>query len=97
MSTRKPDLDKRPWRQYICLACGLIYDEAEGDPDSGLPRVPGLRTFRTTGSAPCAVSPSPTSNCWKSRRLPQPRRWASPPSARLRALWWWVPALPGGQ
>ncbi|BEH16699.1 MAG: rubredoxin [Alteromonadaceae bacterium] len=41
MSTRKPDLDERPWRQYICLACGLIYDEAEGDPDSGLP--PGTR------------------------------------------------------
>ncbi len=30
-----------PWRQYICRACGLIYDEAEGDPDSGLP--PGTR------------------------------------------------------
>ncbi|MBF8179264.1 FAD-dependent oxidoreductase [Herminiimonas contaminans] len=24
------------WRQYICRACGLIYDEKEGDPDSGL-------------------------------------------------------------
>lgn len=30
-----------PWRQYICLACGLIYDEEEGDPDSGL--APGTR------------------------------------------------------
>jgi len=30
-----------PWRQYICLACGLIYDEALGDPDGGLP--PGTR------------------------------------------------------
>ncbi len=30
-----------PWRQYICRACGLIYDEAEGDPDSGL--APGTR------------------------------------------------------
>lgn len=28
-------------RQYICRACGLIYDEAQGDPDSGLP--PGTR------------------------------------------------------
>ena len=28
-------------RQYICRACGLIYDEATGDPDSGL--VPGTR------------------------------------------------------
>jgi len=28
-------------RQYICRACGLIYDEATGDPDSGL--APGTR------------------------------------------------------
>jgi rubredoxin-NAD+ reductase len=30
-----------PWRLFICRACGLIYDEAEGDPDSGL--APGTR------------------------------------------------------
>ncbi|MDO5625154.1 MAG: FAD-dependent oxidoreductase [Pseudomonadota bacterium] len=30
-----------PYRQYICHACGWIYDEAEGDPDSGL--APGTR------------------------------------------------------
>ena len=30
-----------PWRQYICRACGLIYDEEQGDPDSGL--APGTR------------------------------------------------------
>lgn len=30
-----------PWRQYICRACGLIYDEAQGDLDSGL--APGTR------------------------------------------------------
>lgn len=24
------------YRQYICRACGLVYDEARGDPDSGL-------------------------------------------------------------
>jgi len=29
------------WRQFICKACGLIYDEAEGDADSGL--APGTR------------------------------------------------------
>lgn len=33
--------DTLPWRQYICRACGLIYDEKEGDPDSGL--APGTR------------------------------------------------------
>jgi rubredoxin-NAD+ reductase len=26
----------KDWQQYICHACGYIYDEAEGDPDSGL-------------------------------------------------------------
>ncbi|HZG19533.1 MAG TPA: FAD-dependent oxidoreductase [Herbaspirillum sp.] len=29
------------WRQYLCRACGLIYDEQLGDPDSGL--APGTR------------------------------------------------------
>ena len=29
------------WRQFICKACGLIYDEAQGDADSGL--APGTR------------------------------------------------------
>ncbi|SAL36707.1 FAD-dependent pyridine nucleotide-disulfide oxidoreductase [Caballeronia udeis] len=29
------------WKQYICRACGVIYDEEAGDPDSGL--VPGTR------------------------------------------------------
>lgn len=29
------------FRQFICRACGLVYDEALGDPDSGLP--PGTR------------------------------------------------------
>lgn len=29
------------WRSFICRACGLVYDEAKGDPDSGL--APGTR------------------------------------------------------
>lgn len=29
------------WRQYLCRACGYVYDEKAGDPDSGLP--PGTR------------------------------------------------------
>lgn len=33
--------DDRPWRQYLCRACGLIYDEEVGDPDGGL--APGTR------------------------------------------------------
>lgn len=30
-----------PWRQFLCRACGLIYDEEKGDPDSGI--APGTR------------------------------------------------------
>lgn len=33
--------DATPYLQYICNACGYIYKEAEGDPDSGL--APGTR------------------------------------------------------
>jgi len=29
------------YRKYVCVVCGYIYDEAEGDPDGGLP--PGTR------------------------------------------------------
>lgn len=33
--------DALPFRRYLCIVCGLIYDEAEGDPEGGLP--PGTR------------------------------------------------------
>lgn len=33
--------NNKPWKQYLCRACGLIYDEEKGDPDSGL--APGTR------------------------------------------------------
>ncbi len=29
------------YKKYVCVVCGYIYDEAEGDPDGGLP--PGTR------------------------------------------------------
>ena len=28
--------DARALRRWLCEACGLVYDEARGDPDSGL-------------------------------------------------------------
>lgn len=34
-------VDDRPWRQFICRACGYVYDERDGDPDGGL--APGTR------------------------------------------------------
>ena len=33
--------DAMPWRQFICRACGYVYDEQDGDPDGGL--APGTR------------------------------------------------------
>jgi rubredoxin len=33
--------DEKPFRKYVCLVCGWIYDEAEGCPDEGLK--PGTR------------------------------------------------------
>lgn len=30
-----------PYRKYMCVVCGYIYDEAKGDPDDGLE--PGTR------------------------------------------------------
>jgi len=41
VDTNDDALADKPWRQYICVACGLIYDEREGDPDGGL--APGTR------------------------------------------------------
>lgn len=37
----EPTDGRGPWRRYICRVCGLIYDEAEGDLDSGI--APGTR------------------------------------------------------
>jgi rubredoxin-NAD+ reductase len=36
-----PSAEDAPFKQFICNACGWIYDEAKGDPDSGL--APGTR------------------------------------------------------
>ena len=37
MTTAPASTVPAPWLQFICEVCGLIYDEALGDPDSGLP------------------------------------------------------------
>ena len=47
---------------YICRACGLIYDEDKGDPDSGI--APGTRfeDIPMTGNAHYAELPKPISS-----------------------------------
>jgi len=48
-----------PWKQYICVACGLIYNEAEGDPDSGLPAGTRFSDIPEDWSCPlCGVTKS---------------------------------------
>jgi rubredoxin len=32
-----PSSDARPFRTYMCLICGFIYDEASGLPEEGIP------------------------------------------------------------
>ena len=34
-------MSEQDFRRYECIVCGLIYDEAEGVPDDGIP--PGTR------------------------------------------------------
>jgi rubredoxin len=34
-------MSEEAFRKYECIVCGLIYDEAEGVPDDGIP--PGTR------------------------------------------------------
>ena len=41
VSSVESALASQPWLQFICDACGYIYNEADGDPDSGL--APGIR------------------------------------------------------
>ena len=32
---------EKPFRKYMCVICGFVYDEAEGRPEEGIP--PGTR------------------------------------------------------
>ncbi len=36
-----PTTETHPYRCYMCLICGYIYDEADGSPEEGIP--PGTR------------------------------------------------------
>ena len=47
--------------KYVCDVCGYVYDEALGDPDSGIE----LRISRTISSVLCAV--------WAKRNSPSKR------------------------
>lgn len=46
-------------KKYICELCGYEYDPAVGDPENGVAPGTAFESLRRTGSAPCAVRPSP--------------------------------------
>lgn len=59
-----------PWRQYLCKACGYIYNEEFGDPDGGLPAGTRFEDIPDTWQCPlCGVSKAdlelikPPQNC----------------------------------
>ena len=55
--TRQADSGAAAWQVYICNACGLLYDEREGDPDSGLAPCTRFADIPDDWSCPlCGVS-----------------------------------------
>ena len=36
MSAGEPSDGRGPWRTYVCVVCGFIYDEAAGWPPEGI-------------------------------------------------------------
>jgi hypothetical protein len=54
--------------KWVCVVCGYVYDEAEGDPDSGIAPGTNSRIFLMIGFALCAVLRKTSS---KNKRRPK--------------------------
>ena len=65
------------YKQFICRACGLIYDEALGDEDSGL--APGTRFQDIPDDWACPL-------CGVTKADFEPHDAQPQPQARLRAV-----------
>ena len=63
------------WRQFICKACGLVYDEAKGDADSGL--APGTRFEDIPDDWACPLCGVTKADFEPHEATPLPRRTAS--------------------
>jgi rubredoxin---NAD+ reductase len=73
-SVAAPSDKAAPWALFICRACGLIYDEARGDEDSGL--APGTRFADIPQDWACSL-------CGVTKADFEPYR-VQTPAARLR-------------
>lgn len=65
------------WRQFICKACGFIYDEAKGDADGGL--APGTRFDDIPDDWACPLCGVTKADFEPHDAQPMPRRAASAP------------------
>jgi len=70
------------WRTFICRACGLIYDEAKGDADSGL--APGTRFEDIPDDWACPLCGVTKADFEPHDAQPMPRR-AAPAARSARA------------
>lgn len=81
-------MNTQAYRQYICRACGHVYDEAVGDPDGGLPAGTRLQDIPDDWACPlCGVTKAdfePYDPTPMTQRV-APRAAASSPSTRTRA------------
>lgn len=75
------DASGLPWALFICKACGLIYDEALGDADSGL--APGTRFADIPDDWACPLCGVGKADFEPHVVAGQPQRQAASPATRL--------------
>ncbi|MDI1271996.1 FAD-dependent oxidoreductase [Polaromonas sp.] len=75
------DASGLPWALFICKACGLIYDEAKGDADSGL--APGTRFADIPDDWACPLCGVGKADFEPHVVAGQPQRRATSPATRL--------------
>lgn len=75
------DASGLPWALFICKACGLIYDEAMGDADSGL--APGTSFADIPDDWACPLCGVDKADFEPHVVAKQPQRRAASPTTRL--------------
>lgn len=82
---REVEAGELPWALFICRACGLIYDEAKGDEDSGLATGTRFADIPDDWSCPlCGVTKADFEPYVHAAPDTEKREAASPPALRGR-------------